>query len=155
MKILLTLLVAANLFACSAKVDAPNIDFPDSQDNTPLNPTGALDLAITKGTISNFNKFKLQTSSPAYEVKYTFRPTSDMSLIYTNEVRQTEGCTESSYDAAFEWREFNSARVILTTTPIQYGESYNLKKDVNYEFAVRISKLACSSVRHSFLMEQR
>lgn len=154
MKVLLMLLIAGSLFSCTATVDSPKIDWPDAQNDTPLNPTTQLDLGITKGTTSNFNKFKLQTSATVYEVKYAFKPVAAMTLLYTNEVRQTEGCTEFSYDAAFEWREFNSAGVIVTTTPVKLGENYNLKKDVNYEFAVKLSKLACSSVRHSFLMEQ-
>ena len=154
MKVVLTLLFAASLFACTAKVDAPAIDWPAPQDDTPLNPTSALDLKITKGTISNFNKFKVQSSASTYEIKFAYKPVAVTTLFYSSEIRLAEGCDQNSYDVVYEWREFTSAGAVLTVTPVKWGESYNLKKDISYEFVVKLSKVACTSVKHSFLMEQ-
>lgn len=156
MRVLITVLIAASLFSCTAKVDAPAIDWsdPGKQGETPLNPTSTLDLNITKGTTTNINKFELKTSSTSYNVYYAYKATAATSLIFSNEVRQTVGCDLASYDSAYEWRELSSAGAIVTTTPVKLGESYILKKDVGYEFVVKLSKMSCSSILHSFVIEQ-
>ena len=158
-KIISAGLLGLLLMGCSAKVESP-IQVPDTNWNfdegAPVNPTQVLELKITSGVSSNFNKFILRSHTvDTYEVIFNHTPDSNYNLIYTNEVRATQGCDAFSYEATTELISKDPNGQIIETRPINYGEKMELTAGLNYQLKLILKGIKnCSEISHSFIVEK-